>query len=168
VKRYPRPLKEAMVTRLCSPGGPTICKLSEETGINRATLYYWLRELGKGEKKVSKEKRPMDWGPKERLQVVFEASNLSEADLGVFLRKKGLFFHHIEEWKKEALESVSKTPARGRPCKDPEVVAVEKENRKLKQELRRKDKVLAEQTALIILKKKAHEIWGRDPEDESS
>ena len=40
-----------------------------------------------------------------------------------------------------------------------------KENKVLKRDLRRKDKALAETSALLILKKKAQEIWGT-PEDE--
>jgi hypothetical protein len=42
---------------------------------------------------------------------------------------------------------------------------VREENRTLKKELRRKDKALAETTALLVLKKKAASIWG-EPEDD--
>jgi hypothetical protein len=35
-----------------------------------------------------------------------------------------------------------------------------KENKKLKKELARKEKALAEIAALLVLKKKAEEIWG--------
>jgi transposase len=37
----------------------------------------------------------------------------------------------------------------------------------LERELRRKEKALAETTALIVLKKKAQAIWGDPEEDES-
>ena len=114
-----------MVTKLCSPGGPSICNLAEETGIPRGTLYYWLNAYGKGPKRMPKEKRPENWTPKERLQAVFEASGLSESELGVFLRKNGLFSHHIEEWKQEALNAASDKPEktkRGRPRKNSDLV----------------------------------------------
>jgi hypothetical protein len=39
------------------------------------------------------------------------------------------------------------------------------ENKKLKSDLMRKEKALAEATALLILKKKAHLIWGEGEED---
>ncbi len=39
------------------------------------------------------------------------------------------------------------------------------ENKRLKKELRRKEKALAETSALLVLKKKAHLIWG-EPEDD--
>lgn len=38
------------------------------------------------------------------------------------------------------------------------------ENKRLKKDLRRKEKALAETSALLVLKKKAHLIWGA-PED---
>ncbi len=40
-----------------------------------------------------------------------------------------------------------------------------KENKRLKKELIRKEKALAEMAALLVLKKKADEIWG-DKEDD--
>jgi len=38
-------------------------------------------------------------------------------------------------------------------------------NKKLESELRRKDKALAEASALLILKKKADLIWGENADD---
>mgnify|MGYP004493426287 FL=1 len=46
-----------------------------------------------------------------------------------------------------------------------ELKGFEKERRKLEKELQRKEKVLAEAEALLVLSKKANEIWG-ESEDE--
>ena len=46
-----------------------------------------------------------------------------------------------------------------------EMKALQKENEQLKKDLRRKDKALAETSALLVLKKKANLIWG-DLEDD--
>src|SRR5690606_29631362 len=104
----------------------------------------------------------------EKLQAVFESQSLNEEDLGAFLRKKGLHSADLDRWKKEIATAFSVTgkKVRGRPRKDPELVAALEENKKLKRDLRRKEKALAEQTALIILKKKAEELWGKDEDDE--
>lgn len=40
-----------------------------------------------------------------------------------------------------------------------------KQIRKLEKELRRKDKALAETAALLVLKKKAQQIWGDEDDD---
>jgi hypothetical protein len=44
---------------------------------------------------------------------------------------------------------------------------LKKEHKLLQAELRRKDKALAEVTALLVLKKKAEAIWGDDEDDSS-
>ena len=47
-----------------------------------------------------------------------------------------------------------------------EMRALREENKKLKKELRRKDKALAETAALLVLQKKVEEIWAsKDEED---
>jgi hypothetical protein len=45
---------------------------------------------GNREKKKSKGKRAQDWTAAEKLQVVLEASNVSEDEFGALLRQRGL------------------------------------------------------------------------------
>ncbi|MFK7872406.1 MAG: hypothetical protein AB8C84_04445, partial [Oligoflexales bacterium] len=87
-----------------------------------------------------------------------------------FLRAEGLHSTDLERWRIEIsslLESADGKKKPGRPRKDPELLKIREENKKLKRDLRRKDQALAEQTALIILKKKMEEHWGDDEDDES-
>ena len=46
-----------------------------------------------------------------------------------------------------------------------EVSQVNKDHKKLEQELRRKDKALAEAAALLVLRKKVQAIWGENEDD---
>lgn len=165
MRHYSSEIKETMVAKICSPKGPSVYQLSRETGISAASLYNWVQAFGEG-RQVTKNRRPVDWGPGERLQAVFEAQGLGEQALGEFLRKNGLHSQDIEAWKKEALSDAAGKKRRGRPRKDPELVAAEEKIRKLQRDLRRKEKALAEQTALVILKKKAEELWGKDEGEE--
>ncbi len=164
MRQYSSEMKEAMVAKLCSPRGPSALQLSKETGISQTALSRWKRELG--DKAKVKVRRPEDWTPEERLQAVLEAQGLDEQALGEFLRKNGLHSNHIEAWKKEAISDAAGKKKQGRPRKDPELVALEEENKKLKRDLRRKEKALAEATAIMILQKKAQEIWGKDEDEE--
>lgn len=164
MRQYSSEIKETMVAKLCAPSGPSALQLSKDTGISQTALSRWKRQFGSYT--TVKNRRPEDWSPEERLQAVFEAQGLGEEELGEFLRKNGLHFHTMEEWKQEALASVTQSKKRGRPKKDPELVAVQEENKKLKRDLLRKDKALAEQSAVIILQKKAKELWGEDEDDE--
>lgn len=103
-----------------------------------------------------------DWRPEEKLAVVLEASSLSDGELGEFLRRKGLTTAVLDEWKQQALVGL-----RGAS----QLSEVQKDSRRVKElerELRRKDKALAEAAALLVLKKKAQEIWGDEDDDTES
>ncbi len=162
--RYSREMKETIVAKLCSPRGPTYSQLARESGISLATLHNWVKQFGNKEK-VKEQKRLQSWNAVERLQIVFEAQQLDEDKLGAFLRLKGLRSHDIEEWKAEAIVDAKKEK-RGRPVLDPELVTLRQENARLKKDLHRKDKALAEAAALIILKKRFEEIWDKDEDVE--
>lgn len=163
---YNEDFKQAMIKKLCLPEGPSVYQLSKENGISPLTLRNWVKKYGGGIQ-VNRNKRPEDWTPEEKLQAVFKASGLEGEKLGEFLRSQGLHSHHIEEWKTDALQSAkASTPKRGRPRKDPELADAQSKIKLLEKDIRRKDKALAEQTAIVILQKKAQELWGTDEDDE--
>ena len=105
-------------------------------------------------------KRPQDWSAKEKLAAVLEATSLSDEDLGAFLRSKGLHEAQLQQWRDQMLAGLEPiTLQRGK--KAPEAKRV----RELEKELRRKDKALAETATLLVLKKKAQELWGDEDDD---
>ena len=133
-----------MVSKLCSPGGPSALQLSKETGISQTALSRWKKQFGTRQLPV-KKCRPQDWTPEEKLQAVFEAQAMNDEDLGAYLRKNGLHSTDLEEWKKEITGIVSTSKmTRGRPRKDPELTTAQEEIKRLKRDLRRKEKALAE------------------------
>ena len=101
-------------------------------------------------------RRPRDWPAEEKLHAVIEAESLSIEDLGAFLRRKGLHEAHLQEWRTIVLAGL-RGPS-GRPSA--KASADGRRIRELEKELDRKDKALAETAALLVLKKKAHAIWG--------
>jgi hypothetical protein len=78
-----------------------------------------------------------------------DAANLSGEALGIWLRKTGVQTTHIELWKKEC-KSVLAHNVYKEECK-----ALKLKNAELEKEINRKDKTIAEVTALLVLKKKA-------------
>ena len=104
-------------------------------------------------------KRPQEWSAAEKLEVVIEAGKLDEESLGRYLREKGLHTVHLQQWRQEVLEALKGKRKNGKA--DPR----DKRIRELERELKRKEAALAETAALLVLKKKAHDIWG-DREDE--
>lgn len=100
-----------------------------------------------------------DWKPEEKLAIVLEAAGLSEGEVGVLLRSKGIPSALLEEWRQQALTGLRGTKQIGAN------VAGSKRIKDLERELRRKDKALAEAAALIILQKKVREALGDEDDD---
>ena len=154
--KYTTTFKEAMVKKLTIPGASSVTALAREVGIHQTTLSRWVREyaMGVGEGEGMKGKRPQEWSAAEKLEVVIEAGKLDEENLGRYLREKGLHTVHLQQWKQEILEAMEGKRRNGKS--DPR----DKRIRELERELRRKESALAEAAALLVLKKKAHDIWG--------
>lgn len=156
-----------MVSKLVGPYPMTAQQLSRESGLAQATLSRWLKEastlkktMKKGKNDDPTEPRQMqDWKPEEKLAVVLEAAGLSEGELGVFLRSKGISSALLDEWRHQALTGLRGTPQVGA------TVTGSKRIKDLERELRRKDKALAEAAALIILQKKVREALGDEDGD---
>jgi len=142
-------------------------EIAKEAGIARSTLSYWLKHYSKsGEIKLdildTKEKRPLDWAGSERIEALIKTGSMSDVERVTWCRKNGIFPHHLDQWKKDAVSS--SVPRLSKENSD-ETRHLKKEIAALKKELLRKDKALAETAALLVLKKKANSIWG-DPEED--
>jgi len=159
--KYSATFKESMVKKLTVPGALSAAVLSKEVGIAQSTLSRWVREyvMGVGEGEGMKGKRPQERTAAEKLDVVIEAEKLDEESLGRYLRERGLHTVHLQQWRQEVLEALD--PKRKRKKED----GRDKRIRELERELKRKEAALAEAATLLVLKKKAQEIWG-DHEDE--
>ena len=95
--------------------------------------------------------------------MVITCSSLSEQEISKLCREKGLFPHHVNQWKVDFLNGNIQG---SKPKSQGEMKTLRAENKALKKELNRKDRALAETAALLVLQKKVHEIWGND-EDSS-
>jgi len=155
-----------MVSKLVGPNPMTARELSKESGLAQATLSRWLREASTLEKMAkaknsdpAQPRQMQDWKPEDKLAIVLEAASLSEGELGVFLRSKGISSVLLDEWRHQALTGLRGTQQIGA------TIAGSKRIKDLERELRRKDKALAEAAALIILQKKVREALGDEDDD---
>lgn len=156
---YSRGFKARMVQRMSGPESISATRLAQEVGVSQNTLSRWLRQAGgvKRNGSVSDEKpgRPDELPSFEKLRLVMEAASLSDEDLGEFLRKNGIHEAQLEQWRKAAVGALEpQKPSRRR--KSPEAKRIQE----LERELNRKDKALAEVTALLALKKKLETLMG--------
>lgn len=172
---YSETFKRKMVQKMTGPNAASAGALAREVNVAQTTLSRWLRQApaidvdfdsnpDHGERAVSRSpKRPEDWSPEDKMAAVLEASALSEELLGAFLRRKGLHEADVERWKAGMLAGVS--GERPDKAKKREKAALNRRVRELEKELSRKDKALAETAALLVLKKKARQIWGDGESD---
>jgi transposase-like protein len=114
----------------------------------------------KGKSAEDPSRGPRDWTAEEKLNVVMEAAPIPDAELGEFLRKKGVHAAQLEEWRRLVIEALGrvKRPQSPKNSKDAKRI------RELEKDLRRKEKALAEMTALLALKKKLEMLWGDEGE----
>jgi transposase-like protein len=169
VKHYSDGLKLRMVQRMSGSDPISATKLSREVGVSQQTLSLWLRKASevKNEKRNGHvtRSRPDDRPAGEKFRLVMEASALSDEELGAFLRRNGLHEAQLEEWRQKVEEAALRAlgkPNKSLGRKSPEAKRIDQ----LEGELNRKDKALAEVTALLALKKKLEILLG--DEDEST
>lgn len=159
-----------MIQRMTGPRATSASALEREVGVPQPTLSTWLRQarrlsaMGKDLKENAEKgqpRSPKSWTADEKLKVVMEAAAIPEDELGAFLRSRGLHAAQLEEWRRLILEALAKGKNAGNARGSKEAKRV----RELEKDLRRKEKALAEVTALLTLKKKLEMLWGDAGDD---
>lgn len=171
--QYSTETKEAIVKQVFSKESLGIAEIARRNHIPSSTLGGWvkaaqLKAVGSSSREQGQAVKPVSsvtpLGAAERLKHLLATHALSEVELGAYCRQHGLYSFQLTDWKKEF--TMIDTPSQKAP-EDTELKALRLEVKRLRKDLERKDRALAEASALLILKKKAQAIWG-DPEDDYS
>jgi transposase len=154
--------KETIIKQALQSGDP-IKLVAHNAGVGYSTLQKWLYQYRQpGDLSVPrKEKRPQDWTAEARLSALMESAALGQEEKAAWCRQRGLYTHHLDQWRKELVAGNGVTESLTSRTETRQLRA---QIKSLNKELRRKDKALAETAALLVLKKKADLIWG-DGED---
>lgn len=160
--RYSQERKEAVIRRMMPPENTPVPALVEETGISDVTLYHWRKEArAQGLVVPGDGRNPENWSPEDKFAVVLETASMNEAELAEYCRKKGLFAEQIAAWKENCLRGNATAAEQSKAARKRERIT-QQEVKRLKRDLHRKEKALAETAALLVLRKKMHAIWGED------
>ena len=154
--------KKSAVQKYLNRGNRSVIEILDEIGIASPTIYLW-RDQFANVQDMKKSSKPQNRSVQEKIKALTEYDSLSEEKRGEYLRKNGLHEENLTEWKKQLEEAFIPKNKISQEQKD--LAAEQKKNKQLEREIRRKDKALAEVSALLILKKKADLIWGSE-EDE--
>jgi transposase len=163
VTTYPARIKASVLAKALAPNAPSVVELAKEFNIPYATIYTWTTGMlnKKNTSQVGKAQRPNDKSAQDKLQAVMDTLNQTQAERSAYCRQHGIYINHLDDWKKQILDSLGVVNTKKNKAEHLQVI---NEMKRLKSELRRKDKALAEVSALLILKKKADLLWG-DNED---
>ena len=178
---YSTAFKIEAVRKMSGSYSRSATELARETGVSQTTLSRWKREADKivpmPKRKTKNQKRPDDRTPQEKFELILKAKQLSEEELGEFLRSNGIHKADLDRWEAEAFSGMSNKKSASEETKkirdlrkklqdkDKEIRIQNKEIREQDKEIRRKDKALAEAAALLVLQKKVREIWGDGDDD---
>ena len=159
--RYSRAIKESVLKKVLPPENRSTREVSKEYGIHEQTICNWIEKVDRGILNLDGELSPKQLGSAEKFHLVLEAAGVPEKELGAWIREKGLHSEHLQLWKQELRDTVTDKNKENKT----ELKEAKKKIKGLEKELNRKDKALAEMAALVVLKKKVHQIW-EDAEDE--
>ena len=168
MRRYSEAVRADVRRRMSPPHRQSVARISAELGIHVVTLYNWRKTWRlQGEVVPASEKDPEGWGATDKFTVVLETAGLNATELSAYCRERGLYPEQVERWRQASQDANEKPVLTLKEQKELERLRAQdqKEIKPLKQELRRKEKALAEAAALLIASKKIQAFWGEDGDD---
>jgi transposase len=148
--RYSLATKERIMSRLMPPESAALEQLSHEVGISVATLERWRSEG------LTTPARGREWSAAARLEGVIATAALDAEERSAWCREHGLYPAELERWRQGATQALAE-PEDARAT--PQATRADKRRiRELERDLQRKDRALAETTALLVLAKKLSAI----------
>ncbi len=152
--------KEAIVLKALNRGSESIASIATTNNVGASSLHKWRKRYREGlpfSTKTHSANQKNVLRRADKFQHILSAHGLDEVSLGAYCRQHGLYSHQLTEWKKQLMKDDSKMINQQQQA---DVKALKEDNKRLQRELNRKDKALAEASALLIMKKKADLIWG--------
>lgn len=156
-------LKASVLKRMLPPQSRSVAELSRETGITETTLYTWRNAARKGGAVMpgGGRNKAEEWDSASKFAVVLESASLNAVELADYCRGKGLFVEQVQAWRTACEQANAarevQTAEHARSLK-----AERRRIQELEQELRRKEKALAEAAALLLLAKKYRALPAAD------
>jgi len=155
--RYTAAFREWAVSQMMPPRHQSAVELARQTGVTAATLRTW-QDAARAEGKImARSSKSADrWSSSDKFQMVLEVATLSAEEQSAYCRRQGVYPEQIAQWR-HACELANGTmiDAGMSPA------AVKAQAKRLKQV----ERDLAEARALLVLRKKAEAIWGKDGGD---
>jgi len=156
--------KLAIVKKVLDNNGRNMAEIALTHNVGYSSLGKWLKKYKSDAHNPINQSIVNDTSPPlpVRFKHLLSTAGHESDIVGAYCRKNGLYPHQLKQWEADFM-----TPPNNEkiPKINAELKQLRAENKKLNQIIKRKDKVLAETVALLVLKKKADDIWGEKEED---
>jgi transposase-like protein len=153
-RQYNESFRQQALEKVYTRGSRSVKVVAADLNMSHGTLRNWMKadKNSSPAKTGLQSKRPQDWSLAERLHMLLESHSLDDEALNACCREKGIFRHHLEQWR-----AAFEAGAAG--VNHAELRALKDLNKALTRELSRKEKALAEAAALLVLQKKYQALW---------
>lgn len=165
MQRISKEAKEIIVKKALNRGDDSLASIANANGVGKSTLDNWLRCYRKDAVvlcNAAKSGVNTGFSKPEKFNHLMNTAHLDEISTGAYCRKHGLYNHQLQQWRASFMNIDEPKKEAYNKAK---LKKLEVENKKLKHDLRRKEKALAEASALLVMKKKATLIWGGAEDD---
>ena len=182
--QHPPEFQEHPLSKVRARGKRTLELVATELNMPLGTLKGWLKRSGlegaalphiaPHAATLPGDVRALQWSPAQQLLALQESHALSGGALHAWCREKGLFEHQLKQWRDAfcAMGSTGvQTPVVGAVAQRVASTALRRlqaRHDRLQREMRRKDRALAEATALLVLQKKFQALVLQQSEGEDT
>ena len=153
--RYGKAFKDRAVARLLPPESAPVEVVSQELHITVATLERWRAAA------LAAPQSERAWTPAACMQAIIATAVMDEASRNAWCREKGVYPEELERRRETATHSLE-DPEQASEKVQRATQATRRRVKELERYLRRKEKALAETTALLVLRKKLDAIFHPD------
>ena len=156
--KYDTKRKERVIAMMAGPSRLPIAEIARRENISVATLYNWRRAArAAGQLLPDSDDSPEGWSPADKFNAVLQTATLSEAETAEFCRSNGLYSEQIARWR-AACEQANEWDRSRNDLLEKARREDRTRIRELERDLARKEKALAETTAILVLRKKLRGI----------
>jgi hypothetical protein len=158
---FDQSFKKDIIHKALNRGRLDLKTFCQRHNVGYSTVQTWLRDY----KDTTNNCSPIPTSKVDftaKIRHLLASSKLDEESLGAYCRKNGIYQQDLDKWQVELMSIDVKTERKQLRA---EIKSLKEKNKNLQHELNRKDKALAEATAIVVLKKKAEELFGV-PEDD--
>jgi transposase-like protein len=152
--------KKSIVEKALTRKGKGLAEIASLHNIGYSTLHKWIFKYKNSIPDARSDNKSLgntQFKRSDQLRHLLATATLDETALGAYCREHGLYSFQMQQWKNEFMSDDKNQKKQETHA---ELKALRAENKLLKKDLLRKDRALAETTALLVLKKKADLLFG--------